>query len=257
MKISDKLWIWGLDPGADHYGGENALAGSNRMTPIEACDYFSARNIIRVSKHGYPKRPYDREADRLSLMDRVVWAVDPEDEAMVSDVIRIAKYHKNIQGILLLTDHSHKDFYRRGTHFYESFRKRVKDELGEDFPIWIQVHAMKVCALTKPYTDTADVLYLCPPTAEECANLTLYREILDRWTEPGTKQVWGCVFWDFKNRKIMSSYATRQYLTTYLDWLKKGDIEGICLYGNTLADTKLGAAFEAKAWADVYAKEEL
>ena len=55
----------------------------------------------------------------------------------------------------------------------------------------------------------------------------------------------------------MSPLAVREYLNRYRQWMKEGKIEGIVLYSNTLADTKLQAAFAAKDWIAEHGDEEI
>ena len=94
MKLREKIWLWGLDPGADHFGGENGLAGFNRMTPAEAAYHLGLSNLCYITIHGYPKKPYDYTLESLTFLDRIIWSV--EDEESAYEIARVAKYYDNV-----------------------------------------------------------------------------------------------------------------------------------------------------------------
>lgn len=259
LKLREKVWLWGLDPGADHFGGENGLAGSNRMTPMEGAYYFGTRNLLRVSRFGFPKPPLDNEAEKLSVLDRTVWSIDPADPDSVDELIRIARYYPNIRGALILADGEHRGMlHTRDVQLYREARARIKEKLGEDFQIWLQISASKIVVESQlPYLETADVLNIWLSTPQESMHLDTYLGQLTQMGLENKKTVWGLYFWNFARKQIFPPAMVDVFLNKYREWLQAGRIEGIALYSNTLADTKLGAAFAARDWMAAHGDDEI
>ncbi|MBQ6845640.1 MAG: hypothetical protein IJO61_00785 [Oscillospiraceae bacterium] len=257
MKLREKIWLWGLDPGADHFGGENGLAGFNRMTPAEGAYYFGTKNLIRASRYGFPKPPFDKEAEKLSILDKTIWPIDPAKPETVDEVIRIAKYHPHVKGAIIQVDSQHLEMYERDPQLYRDAKARLKAELGEDFELWMEVYAVKVYDKAIPWLEVADAYCIWCRSPLEIVNLDHYYNILMKNGCAGKKMYWGVHMWNFPKRFVLSPFVVRDYLNRYRQWIKEGKIEGIVLYSNTLADTKLQAAFEAKNWIAEHGDEEI
>ena len=260
MKIREKTWLWGLNPGADHYGDENGLVGYNRMTPFEGAYYFGTKNLIRAERFGYPKAPLDGEAERFDSLDKTVWTIDPKKPETIDEVIRIAKYHKNIKGAIIHTDVEMYEFIGPDISLIAEARKKIKEALGEDFEIWIQFYGIVVevlkAAIT-PYYELADVICFFNRGAIEIHDLDKYLDTIYRYGGKEKKIVFGAYFWDFQMKCMMSPGSIRCCLDKYSEWMKTGKIDGMVLYSNTLADINLAAAFEAKKWMEEHGDEEI
>lgn len=260
MKLREKTWLWGLNPGADHYGDENGLVGYNRMTPFEGAYYFGTKNLVRAERFGYPKAPLDSEAERFDTLDRTVWSIDPEKPETIDEIIRIAKYHKNIKGAIIYTDVEMYDFVAPSLDSIREARAKLKKALGEEFKLWITFHGMIIEVLkqkAEPYFELADVLCFFNRGALEIPCLQRYRDAVNTYGGKNKEQVWGVYFWDFQRRALMPPEATADCLNKYRDWLNKGEIEGIVLYSNSIADIHLAAAEEAKKWMAEHGDEEI
>ncbi len=257
MKLREKIWLWGLEPGADHFGGENALLGFNRMTPLEGAMYFGTENLIRAQRFGFPKPPFDCEAEKFDCLQNVVWFIDPHRPETVDEVIRIAKYHPNIKGAIIENDAQLEVMCATDPQVYKDVKTKLKTALGEDFELWMQLDAERIGKRTQNYIGIPDVLCTFCTYPAEIVNLEHYMNVINKFGGEGKKLVWGCCFWNFRDKQVMSPFALKDMLDKYYTWLKEGRISGIALYSNTLADIKLQAAFEAKKWMCEHGDEEI
>ncbi len=260
MKLREKTWLWGLNPGADHYGDENGLVGYNRMTPFEGAYYFGTKNLIRAERFGFPKAPLDGEAERFDALDKTVWTVDPTRPETIDEIIRVAKYHKNIKGAIIHTDVEMYEFSAPDISLIAEARRKLKEALGNEFLIWIQFYGIAVDVLKAsitPYFELADVICFFNRGAIEIHELDNYLASINRYGGKEKKIIWGAYFWDFQRKTIMSPASVRCCLDKYRQWIKAGSIDGMILYSNTLADINLAASYEAKKWMEEHGDEEV
>jgi hypothetical protein len=74
---------------------------------------------------------------------------------------------------------------------------------------------------------------------------------------PGKRRFAGCYMWDYGGKKPLSKQEMQGQLDAYYDWIKKGELEGVILCSNAIADIGLEAVDVTVKWLDKYGDDEV
>ena len=91
------------------------------------------------------------------------------------------------------------------------------------------------------------------------ADLAFLEGNLDKFVErtPGKRRLAGCYMWNYGEQKPLSDKEMQGQLDYYYRCIKKGDIEGIVLCSNCIADIGLEAVKLTKQWLKDIGDEEV
>jgi hypothetical protein len=81
-------------------------------------------------------------------------------------------------------------------------------------------------------------------------------EIFKKQT-PNTRRMVGCYLYNFGEEKQATGEAVVWQLNFYRELLKKGEIEGVVLHTNTMADLDYEAYDACCEWMEKYGDEEI
>jgi hypothetical protein len=162
-KIKDKLWLWGQNPGTHHQTTMWNLPGVNHMTPLEGCNYFGIQNCCRVVMANQPSPPFDKDAQELSSLQKVVWSVvgdggsDRTDTMYgeLEEVIRIANLYPNIVGGILDDFFLPKRLERLKPEYVKEMRKRLHTSCQRALDLYVVLYTNQLGWDLKAYPKKA------------------------------------------------------------------------------------------------------
>jgi len=266
MKLRDKLWLWGQDAGTHHayHNNEWRLPGVNRMGPAEGARHFGLVNCCRVVMSNKPAPPFDSESEKLKNLKRVVWSIVGDGSTTrhmdgandLEEVLRQARLFPNVCGGIL------DDFFldnappRLSLDQLREVRRRLATGSPRPLELWVVYYARQLARDYRPYLELCDVVSLWTWRAADLANLDRNIAALCRMT-PGKRRLAGCYLWNYDERKPMSVAQVEFQCTRYLEWIRKGDLDGIIFCSNTLADIGLEAADWVRTWIRQAGDEEV
>lgn len=263
--IRDHLWLWGQSPGTHHLQNNNAfcLPGENRMTPLEGAYYLGIPNMCRVVFVGHPKIPYDREAIVLDTMDRVVWSIAdygdmdrPDDgDADVREVIRQARLHSNVTGVIM------DDFFVEKDHLEKyppakitQYKQQLNAGVGRPMELWVVTYVHQLNEPIQEHLQLCDVITMWTWDAKDLVHLEENLAQLQQLC-PDKRIFAGCYMWDYGGHCEIPEELMRYQLETYYAWIKSGEIDGIIFCSNCVADLGIPAVETARQWIRDYGKE--
>ncbi len=254
--LRDKLWLWGQSPDA-HYEHNNTynLPGHSRMTAVEGAMYFDIPNMCRVRMMGHPMPPYDQESIVMRPMDKVVWSLlgaggEPVTElGDAEEVIRQAKMFPNIIGGVF------DDFFldHRMEHYtpekLQSIKDKINEEVGRPMEMWVVCYEDKLVK----YPNIADYLKVFDTITfwtwkgsqlgDAAKNFEKIHELA-----PESKLMAGCYMWNYGERCPLTIEQMKQQTDLYLDYIKKGIIDGIIVCSNCIGDLGIEAVEWMRNW---------
>ena len=266
MKLRDKFWLWGHPEGRynNAYGNEQI----SRMTPMECCLYLGLRNTFMVpEKWEVNRRQYNKS---FTTLDNVVWeSYDAgNDPAVVDPIIAEAEEFPNISGVVF------DDFQRGGAKQYKQIPLQnlwdIREKLhAKDLHMWMVLYTHEFALdpndpASKPYDEEAFPAYVEPFDGiimwtwceKDIDSIPEKFEAFKKLTA-GKRRMIGCYLWNFGQKKPATGQAVKWQLGWYREKLLAGEIEGVVLHTNTMADLDLEAYDVAKAWMDQHGDEEI
>jgi hypothetical protein len=262
-KLKDRLWLWGQSAGSHHGSAGNQvwkLPGVNRMEAAEGAAYLGIERMCRVVMGGQPQPPFDAEQERLAGMKEVIWSAVGDSGSIrnnatsdLGEVLRLAQTNPNISGAVL------DDFFRakatpessHGRYSLESVQS-MSDQLrafpGRPLDLWIVWYKEELDFDIADYLKIFDVItfwnMLAPAQqAEWEADIA---KVVTR--TPGKRRLAGCYLWNYGEGKPLSIDEIRAQCETYLEWIRRGEIEGIIFCSNCCTDLGLEAVEWVRQW---------
>ena len=255
--VRDKLWLWGQSPDC-HWEGDNKynLPGHSRMTAVEGVHYFDIPNICRVRMMGHPMPPYDQESVAMSNCKQVVWSLlgagaEPVTEwGDVDEVVRQSKKFSNVTGGVF------DDFFNveKRVEFYRPerlklIREKMCKDAGRHLDMWVVLYEFKLNSMPNiaEYLKEFDVISFWTWRGSEIKNV---RENLDKLREmlPDKRIMAGCYLWNYGEQRPLTLEQMQEQCDVYLEYLKKGYIDGIIVCSNCIADLEIETVDWMKNW---------
>lgn len=267
-KLREKLWIWGQDIGSHHKVSNNVwnLPGENKMSPVEGCRYLGIPNCCRVVMSGKPEPPFDGEAEKLDVLDKVVWSLIGDggsrrnnDTTDLEEIIRIAGNHPNIVGAIM-------DDFMNPTRMkiftpevLASIRRRLHTAIpGRHFDLWTVIYTHELIEEARDYLAQIDRVSLWTwHSARDLGKLADNLAKLRGLTGPDKPILIGCYLWDYGVGAPVPGELLAAQLESCHKWLRSGEIDGIIFCSNTVADLGLESAEYVRGWIAEFGDEEI
>lgn len=259
MKLRDRIWLWGQTAGSHHNlpdGNEPyKLPGENKMTPAEGARFFGISNICRVVMGGKPALPWDQEAEDIREFPNVVWSIvgsgGSGDQNTLDEVLRLQKEHTNIVGGIL------DDFFneRRMAIYTPQVLADIRKKLAP-LPLWSVLYEHELDERRRPYIAEVDKVSFWTWWGEHLADQEANFAKVKDLTEGKKDLLLGVYMYDYGGRKQLTDEQMQGQLDLAYKWLKNGEIEGIIICSNCIADIGLPACDRMKAWIDEHGDEE-
>lgn len=258
MLLRDKFWLWGHPEG--RYNDEWGNNRVSRMTPMEACLYLGVKNVYMVPV-GWDvnMRQYNKS---FTTLHEVGWECckASTDPSLVDPIIKEAADFPNVKRIVF---DDFAIYNSRHPIEMENLRK-VKDRLQNNevrpMEMWMTIYS---CDLG--HTPEEDEFHKKALDPFDGATMWTWREsevplIPEKWEifknmTQGKKRKLGCYLWNFGERKEATGEAVKWQLDWYREKLLSGEIDGIVLHTNTMADLDLEAYDTAIEWMQLHGDE--
>ena len=264
-RLGDRIFLWGQSPDAHwEYNNTYNLPGHSRMTAVEGMLYFDIKNICRVRMMGHPMPPYDQESIAMLPAKQVVWSLlgaggEPVTEwGDMEEVIRQAKMFPNITGGVF------DDFFleHRIAHYtparLSEMKKRIADAVGRPLDRWVVCYEDKLDSIPNiaDYLSTFDVITYWTWKGSELPrieqNLRRIREMA-----PKARILCGCYMWNYGEHCALTAEQMRYQTDLYHRLMHKGEIEGIVVCSNCIADLGIECVEQMRAWIEEHKNEEI
>lgn len=269
MVLRDKFWLWGHPEGRynDAYGNNQV----SRMTPMEGCLYLGARNTFMIPD-GWEinRRQYNKS---FTTLRNVAWECynAAKEPATIEPLIQEAADFPNISGVVF------DDFQRGGAAEYKQIpvqnlwdiRERLHNNEVRPLNMWMVLYTHEFDLdpedpASKPYDEEAFKDYVEPFDGiimwtwceKDVDKIPKKFEAFKKLTENKRRMV-GCYLWNFGEKKPATGPAVKWQLDWWRERLLAGEIEGIVLHTNTMADLDLESYDAALAWMKEHGDEVL
>ena len=252
--LKDKIWLWGQTPNGHHRSGY-PLPGENKMTPTEALDFFGIKNNCRVKLNFEPELsffddPYLANENTEKICLSVLGAGGEIVELNDTDaVIALSKKEPRIVAAVMDDLIGTKRINVYTAEVIRGIRERLHNEPDNRIELWSVFYDTD---LSKPISDKArefDVTTYWNWFGESLYSLDedvkKMREIAD-----GRRIMLGMYMFDYGNKKPYSDSDMKMQIDLMQRKLEDGEIEGIILCSNCIADIGLSAVDITKKWLD-------
>lgn len=263
----EKCWLWGQHPGIHHSSGNPfKLPGNNIMTPAEGAEYIGVRNCCMVVMNGLPRPPFDEYTRALQTMNQVVWSAigscgsdrNENDKSDIEEVIRQAEMFTNVTGAVLddffTVDVENFSFHKdkRARHSVESV-KRIGERLHRfrkrRLDLWMVLYDYQLDYDIQDYLDLCDVITFWTWKGSNLNALDENMQKVLRRT-PGRRRLAGCYMWNYGECRPMTVQQMEFQCGKYMEWMKRGWIEGIVFVSNCIFDIGLESVEWMRKWIE-------
>jgi hypothetical protein len=257
--LRDRLWMWGHDAGSLQKSyGIGSRAGD--MMPGEAIDYMGIPNVCMVRFTGTPLPPFDDYVKQFVRARRLTWSfVDGDRNYTVEQkrlqALDLAAKLPNFTGLdmddFFLGDVAPKtDGGEAQAHLSVEQVGQVLKHMtvqGRKLDLSLVVYSNQLHPAIQRHLDLVDAVYFWTWRASDLenleANFAAYRKI-----EPAKRTLLGIYMWDFAEKKPISLEQMEHQCRLGLQWLNKGEIEGMIFHCTPLCGMKLEAVEWSKDW---------
>lgn len=265
MVLRDKFWLWGHPEGrynqnADGYGCSDV----SRMTPMEGCLYLGVRNVFMVPVGvDVNRRQYNKSFKTLNNVGWECFDACSKPE-IIDNIIKQATEFSNISCVVIDDFKNLNNGIPRYKSLPLSTLKQINQKLHNNevrrLDSWMVLYTSQF-GLNKeddnefqPYMDEFDGVIMW--TWEEC-DVPLIPEKFEilKINTPNTRRMVGCYLYNFGESKQASGETVKWQLDYYRELLLKGEIEGVVLHTNTMADLDYEAYDVAVQWMEKHGDE--
>ena len=236
--LKDHIWLWGQTPGSHHIPDNYSLPGVNRMTPEEGLDFFGISNVCRVKMETDGGKSFLTDmglpgnAKRLCLS--LVGAGDLADND-IEDILTVAKTDSRVVSAIMddfiselrMKLYPPEELYR--------MKSRLHTEAGRKLDLWSVIYEHD---LEKPIESRAQAFDLITFWTWHGNNLDVLAENFERIKKisAGGRLMLGVYMYDYGNRGPLTDEAMLRQLEFVREKFDAGEIEGMVLCSNCIAD---------------------
>ena len=257
--LRDRLWMWGHDAGSLVKGYGIGDKGSD-IQPAAALQYMGIPNVCMVRFTGTPLPPFDDYVKQFAHTKRLTWgfvdhATNYTTEEKKRQALDLASRTPNLVGLdmddFFIGDAAPKAGSSEATASLTVRQvEQVKHELvvaGRRLDLSMVVYSNQVRPEIKRHVDLVDTVYFWTWKARDLTNLeanfAAFRRIV-----PRKPVLLGIYMWDFGEKKTIPLDLMEHQCRVALEWLKKGEIEGLIFHCTPLCGMKLEAVEWSKDW---------
>lgn len=269
MILREKFWLWGHPEGrynnnADDFG----CPDESRMTPMEACLYLGVKNVFMVPVGvEVNRRQYNKSFKTLS---QVGWECFDaiENPEKIETIINDSKDFDNIT-CAVVDDFKNPDdsgIPRYKNHSSMEALKKINERLHNNehkkLDSWmvLYTHQFGVDKSEdeefRPFMDEFDGVIMWNWKESAYKEIPQKFEIFKSLT-PFTRRMAGCYLYNFGEKKQATAETVKWQLDFWKEKLLSGEIEGVVLHTNTMADLDYEAYDAACKWMEEHGDEEI
>jgi len=257
--LRDRLWMWGHDAGSLKNSYGIGTRGGD-ILPGEAIRYMGIPNVCMVRFTGTPHPPFDDYARQFAHARRLTWSFVDGDRNLTIEqkkqlALDLATKLPNFVGLdmddFFLGDAVPKtDGGEAPAHLSASQVEEIHQELrtrSRQLDLSLVLYSRQLHPAIQRHLDIVDNVYFWTWRARDLEkleeNFAAYRKIA-----PAKPTLLGIYMWDFGEKKPISLEMMEHQCRLGLQWLAKGEIEGLIFHCTPLCDMKLDAVEWSKDW---------
>ncbi len=260
MLLRDKMWLWGHPEG--RYNNEFGNTNASRMTPMEGCLYLGIRNTFMVPVGvNVNRRQYNKSFTTLKQVGWETYKAGQNPE-ILKDYIAEAADFPNIGCVVY--DDFHRQMNEAGCPFTPDNLWKAKDMLKNDgvrpLDMWMVLYTHEFGITEEadeqfqPFIDPFDGVIMWTWCEKDIADFEKKYARFKEMTQNNRRMI-GCYLYNFGENKQATAKSVKWQLDRYREALLKGEIEGIVLHTNTMADLDYEAYDAALAWMEEHGDE--
>ncbi|MBE6591893.1 MAG: hypothetical protein E7646_07610 [Ruminococcaceae bacterium] len=267
MILRDKFWLWGHPEGRyNKNAGEYGCPDVSRMTPMEACLYLGIRNTFMVPVGvKVNRRQYNKS---FKTLNKVGWEcfVACQKPERIDEIIEEAKEFPNISCVVLddfkVLNHGIPRYKEFPLSTLEDINRKLHNNSVRRLDSWMVLYTYQFGVNEEedkefqPYMDEFDGVIMWTWKESDVPLIPEKFRIFKKQT-PNTRRMVGCYLYNFGEAKQATGDAVKWQLDYYRDLLLKGEIEGVVLHTNTMADLDYEAYDVACKWMDEHGDETI
>ena len=267
MKLRDRLWLWGHEQG--YYNNNRGNYGNfvdSRMSAMEACLYLGINNTFMTElKTKLNKRQYNKS---FTTLLSVAWNIGDDlvktggDMATVDKYLEDAKDFPNVTATVF-DDFKSADQYKKvPLENFKAMKERLRNNDVRPIDSWmvLYTHEFGVDKQSDedfmPYIEVFDGIIMWTWKESDIDTIPEKFEIFKKLTKTN-KRMFGLYLYNFGEAKPATREAVLWQLDFYREKLMAGEVEGIVLLTNTMADLDLDAFDAAIEWIKEHGDEEV
>lgn len=260
MLLRDKFWLWGHPEGV--YNNEWGNEKISRMTPMEGCLYLGVRNTFMVPVGvDVNRRQYNKSFKTLRQVGWECFDVGQNPEKIEINIAE-AKEFDNI-GCVVFDDFCMRDRHKDvSVDDLWKIKERLHNNEVKPLDMWMVLYTHEFGldaekdANFQKYIDPFDGIIMW--TWKEC-DVPLIPEKFEFFKKmtKNIRRMAGCYLWNFGERKEATGKAVKWELDWWREKLYAGEIEGIVLHTNTMADLDYEAYDAACEWMEKHGDEQI
>ena len=266
MVLRDKFWLWGHPEGRYNQNAEGyGCPDISRMTPMEGCIYLGVRNTFMVPVGiDVNRRQYNKSFKTLNNVGGECFNAVNKPE-IIDIIIDEAKDFPNISCVVM---DDFKCFNSDGVPKYKDVPVSTLRQTIQKFhnnkvrklDTWMVLYTYQFGENEvedkefQPYIDEFDGVIMWTWKESDVRLIPEKFEIFKNNT-PNTRRMIGCYLYNFGESKQATGKAVQWQLDYYRELLLKGEIEGVVLHTNTMADLDYEAYDVAVQWMEKHGDE--
>lgn len=261
MVLRDRFWLWGHPEG--RYNTEFGNNKESRMTPMEGCMYLGVRNVFMVPvQRDVNERQYNKS---FKTLNQVGWgySLHQKEHCKFDRILEQAKNFPNI-GCIALDDFVN-GLSGDDDAVYEEV-KNLQNMLDNNdirkLDSWMVLYTWefgtdeKKDAHLRPFLDIVNGVIMWTWKEKDVELIPEKFELFKELT-PDTRRMAGCYLYNFGEHKQATGEKVKWQLDFWREKLLSGEIEGVVLHTNTMADLDYEAYDVACQWMDAHGDEEI
>ncbi len=266
MLLRDKFWLWGHPEGRYNLNaGDFGCPDVSRMTPMEGCLYLGVSNTFMVPVGvDVNRRQYNKSFKTLKQVGWECFNAYKEPEH-IDRIIKEAKEFPNISCVVIddfkSPDKNGEPRYKNlPLSMLEEMNKKLHNNDVRKLDSWMVLYTFQFGLNEEedkefqPYMDEFDGVIMWTWKESDVPLIPEKFEIFKKYT-PKTRRMVGCYLYNFGEAKQATGDAVKWQLDYYRELLLKGEIEGVVLHTNTMADLDYEAYDVAVAWMEKHGDE--
>lgn len=263
MKLRDKMWLWGHPE--RRYNYEFGNDRESRMTPMEACLYLGVRNTF-MTPVGWKvdRRQYNKAFITLKEVGWECYKAG-ENPELIEPIIEEAKNFPN-NGRVVFDDFKRENKYGNYKEVpianLDKVRNRLHENEAHPMSMWMVLYSgefgngKKLDEEFQPYIDAFDGIIMW---VWKESDVPLFPQKFEEFKEltKNKRRMLGCYLYNFGESKQADPEVVKWQLDLYREKLMSGEIEGIVLHSNPMADLDYPAFEVAREWMMIHGDEEV
>lgn len=250
--LKDNIWLWGQTAGGHHKG--YALPGENKMGPEEGLNFFGIKNLCRVKlafetdQSFLDEKSLGKNAEKICLsLIGAGGGAEAIAKNDMADILNLAQKDNRIVAAVMDDFVSEERLKAYTPDVLAELRNKLHTTLHRKLELWSVIYEIDFKHPIKSRAKEFDVTTFWTWKAENLNNIKENFKYIKDLTD-GSRLMMGAYMFDYGNQKLMPDYQMEMQLDFIAEKYALGEIEGMVLCSNCIADLGLSAVDVTKNW---------